>query len=54
MKYGYTDSWSDFHDYLQVIDAGYITTQEFLDFNIYKKIYTGLLDSELHSMAMSN
>ena len=54
MKYGYTDSWSDFNDYLQAIDDGYITMQEFLDFNRYRKIYTELLDTELHSMAMSN
>ena len=46
---------SDTHDYLSVIDEGYLTTKQFLDYNFCRDIFKDQLeDAEIYSMANSN
>jgi len=48
-------NWSDRHDYLDVIDEGYLSTQQFLDYNFCRDIFKDELeDEEIYSMANSN
>ena len=43
-------NWSDEHDYLDVIDDGYLTTTQFLNYNYCRDMFI----DELYSMANSN
>ena len=48
-------NWSDEHDYLETIDAGYLTTTQFLNYNYCRDMFLDELeDSEIYSMANSN
>ena len=48
-------NWSDEHDYLETIDAGYLTTTQFLNYNYCRDMFLDELeDGEIYSMANSN
>ena len=48
-------NWSDEHDYLDTIDAGYLTTTQFLNYNFCRDMFVDILsDNEIYSMANSN
>jgi|TARA_B100001971_G_C18117378_1_gene497579 hypothetical protein len=48
-------NWSDEHDYLDVIDDGYLTTTQFLNYNYCRDMFIDEFeDDELYSMANSN
>jgi hypothetical protein len=49
------DNWSDYHDYFDAIDAGYLTTTQFLNYNYCRDMFLDELeDGEIYSMANSN
>ena len=42
-------NWSDEHDYLDTIDAGYLTTTQFLNYNYCRDMFLNeLKDDESH------
>jgi len=48
-------NWGDRHDYFNEIDEGYLSTQQFLDYNFCRDIFKDQLeDDEIYSMANSN
>ena len=52
---GYTNCWSDIHDYWNEIDEGYLTYKQFCDYNKLLEIYQAeLTDDEIWSMTNSN
>ena len=52
---GWTNCWSDIHDYYNEIDEGYLTHKQFCDYNNLLKIYRDVLtDDEIWSMTNSN
>ena len=54
-KYGWTNSWSDIHDYWDCIDEGYLTLEQFINYNKCKDWFRDKLDDdEIYSMANSN
>ena len=54
-KFGWTNSWSDIHDYWNEIDEGYLSVKQFCDYNDLKRIYKDVLtDDEIWSMTNSN
>jgi len=54
-KYGWTDNWSDYHDYFGLIDEGYLTIEQFILYNRLLKTYKDeLTDDEVWSMTNSN
>ncbi len=53
--FGWTNSWSDVHDYWNEIDEGYLTPSQFVIYNDLLKIYKDELTSdEIWSMTNSN
>lgn len=50
----WNSNFSDNHDYLHVIDDGYLTIKQFLDYNKYRDMFPELSDNEWWSMANSN
>ena len=49
------ETWGDKLDYLDVIDEGYLTTTQFLNFNYCRDLFVDELeDDEIYSMANSN
>ena len=52
---GWTNCWSDVHDYWNEIDEGYLTHKQFCDYNNLLKVYGNVLtDDEIWSMTNSN
>ena len=52
---GWTNCWSDIHDYYNEIDEGYLTHKQFCDYNNLLKVYRDVLtDDEIWSMTNSN
>ncbi len=52
---GWTNQWSDIHDYWNEIDEGYLTHKQFCDYNNLLKQYGDeLTDDEIYSMTNSN
>ncbi len=48
-------SWSDIHDYWNEIDEGYLTIEQFINYNKCRDIFKDELeDDEIYSMANSN
>ena len=48
-------NFSDYHDYFNEIDEGYLTTKQFLDYNRCRDMFVDELeDDEIYSMANSN
>ena len=49
------ETWGDKLDYLDVIDEGYLTTTQFLNYNYCRDMFLDELeDGEIYSMANSN
>ena len=49
------ETWGDKLDYLDVIDEGYLTTTQFLNYNYCRDLFVDELeDTEIYSMANSN
>ena len=49
------ETWGDKLDYLDVIDEGYLTTTQFLNYNYCRDMFLDKLeDGEIYSMANSN
>ncbi len=47
--------WYDLHDYFNELDEGYLTYEQFLDYNLLVKIFRNILtDDEIYSMTNSN
>ena len=52
---GWTNCWSDIHDYYNEIDEGYLTPKQFCDYNNLLALYRDeLTDDEIWSMTNSN
>jgi|TARA_R110000851_G_scaffold234026_6_gene386595 hypothetical protein len=52
---GWTNQWSDIHDYWNEIDEGYLTHKQLCDYNNLLKVYRDVLtDNEIWSMTNSN
>ena len=48
-------NWSDVNDYFNEIDEGYLTIEQFINYNnLRKKFQNQLDDDEIWSMANSN
>lgn len=54
IEMNWNSNFSDNHDYLHVIDNGYLTIKQFLDYNKYRDMFPELSDNEWWSMANSN
>ena len=49
------DNWSDIHDYFNEIDEGYLTVEQFINYNNLKKYFKNELENdEIWSMTNSN
>ena len=49
------ETWGDKLDYLDVIDEGYLTTTQFLNYNYCRDLFVDELeDTEIYSMVNSN
>ena len=51
----WNNHWSDIHDYWDAIDQGYLTYEQFVNYNYCRDLFKNKLnDDEIYSMANSN